>query len=206
MYTTIKADERFLCYALCSVKDCSTYTLRLWDVASSIPSNTIEYITRNSEISSYIVPSESESFEYKVTRYNSTTIDSLEIPQNYGFSPILYVDRDNTNHLLYFSGGGNIVKGICGDSLLRDIIIDELIPNKSGKPHQTLYKEFLLTGERTRPLLDYAAILLTFNESSLYLIHGGISCDRKTIYSDIIVMDVLTEKYVKSIQENGIQR
>jgi hypothetical protein len=100
------------------------------------------------------MPNEIEDSGYRRIFFNSNNIDSLMLKQNYGFNPVGYMDKNKRNHLVYFSGEGNIVKGICGEFFLHDITISEILPNEDRTLGMKVNQRFPLTGDINRPLRD----------------------------------------------------
>lgn len=123
---------------------------------------------------------------------------------NYDFTPVTYNDSNNQLHLIYFSGGGNIIKGTCGDILLHDIIVNDLVtPAITRKRNTTLYQKYLVSSVPNYSRRDYAAVLFTANNTLFYVIHGGISCDNTKTYSDMFAINVYTITYVTISQEES---
>jgi hypothetical protein len=76
--------------------------------------------------------------------------------ENSFFTPVTYRGPGTEQHLIFFSGGGIVSKGVCGDVFVHDIIM-----GKNNRGFNIIFvSNFKLTGINS-PLSDYAAFLTT---------------------------------------------
>jgi hypothetical protein len=188
-YNMLRVDDKYLFYVLCK-NECFIYQLSVY---SDIKKVTVNYqYSKMSNSSSIISTSNEVAFRRKII-----TIENKQLKiKNSFFTPVTFKDELQQQHIIYFSGGQIIGKGICGDIFLHDMIISE----ENGKLNLNVLPPFKLP-EINYPLNDYAASLITSDGKYFYLIHGGISCDYQTIYSDLFAIDIKSKEYIR-LQQN----
>ena len=190
-YNMLRVDERYMFYVLCKNNtECFIYQ---WSVYSDIKEVTVFYETNKlSGNASSITRSSEVAIRRKVVNVENK---QFQINNSF-FTPVAFKDKLQQQHIIYFSGGQIIGKGICGDIFLHDMIISE----ENGKLNLNVLPPFKLP-EINYPLNDYAASLITSDGKYFYLIHGGISCDYQTIYSDLFAIDIKSKEYIR-LQQN----
>jgi hypothetical protein len=207
-YNILKVDNQYIFCVLCSEglrsEECLSPVIYQWSIEKNIPKKVINYsVHKLAEPNSWIKLATTS--QYKSISSKTFSLENSSLSQIYSISPISYKDRNNQHHLIYFSGGGNAAKGLCGDFFLHDIIISELIPIEvSGLAESDKYRKYLFADIPNYSLIDYAAFLFPFNDSLFYIIHGGISCDFKTIFSTLFAIEIYQMKYIKVLQEHAI--
>lgn len=204
-YNTLKVDDNYLLCVLCtgslSSNECLSPVLYQWSVVKKIPKVIINYASPVSNGPSDLKSTVSSTIGYKAVPFRYHMHEDIFSP-NYNFYPVTYKDDDNKQHIIYFSGGGNAAKGTCGDIFLHDIILKQELHSDIPITSETfLYQRYLVSGAPKYPISDYAAALHITNDYIFYIIHGGISCDYKTIYSDLFCIDVKGRNYI-TIEQN----
>jgi len=204
-YNTLKVDDNYLLCVLCtgslSSNECLSPVLYQWSVVKKIPKVIINYASPVSNGPSDLKSTVSSTIGYKAVPFRYHMHEDIFSP-NYNFYPVTYKDDDNLQHIIYFSGGGNAAKGTCGDIFLHDIILKQELHSDIPITSETfLYQRYLVSGAPKYPISDYAAALHITNDYIFYIIHGGISCDYKTIYSDLFCIDVKGRNYI-TIEQN----
>jgi hypothetical protein len=107
-----------------------------------------------------------------------------KIWQNSYISPGVYKDMNGINHVLFFSGGGNLELATCSDGFLHDIKMKNEENDFSSFSYETIHTVIPVNTARA----DYASFLLNDDGDYYYIIHGGISCDFSKIFSDVYIV------------------
>jgi hypothetical protein len=144
--------------------------------------------------SSIISTSNELPFRKKISTIENS---QLEIKNSF-FTPVTFRNEFDQRHLIFFSGGQIIGNGICGDIFLHDMIISE-----DGNFDLTVFTQYRIP-EISYPLNDYGAFLLSNNETYFYFLHGGISCDLQTTFSDLFAIEIMSKMYIKVSQNKEI--
>jgi hypothetical protein len=205
-YNSFRADKSYLFGIFCSAKsaaqECLSPTIYQWEIAQYIPTPTIKYTPQTpTQLPAKVKLTLRK--EYKAVSFSSYYLSNIIFPDNYDFTPITYKDSINQHHLIYFSGGGSILKRTCGDVFLHDIIVNDLVtPGIPKNKNSAFYQKYLVSNGPNYSRKDYAAILFTVNDTLFYIIHGGMSCDNTKTYSNIIAINLLTTTYETVSQED----
>jgi hypothetical protein len=204
-FNTLKVDNQFLFYALCYL-NCQDYGVIIyhWTTAKTPNFPTIISTEASTNLNSGLYIS------YRNDHIKSTLTSKPALNEHFKFplayiSPITYIDQNSQQHLAFFSGSGDLSKGTCGDIFVHDIVITSILDGTIDENEVVYHDQYLLLNGPSYPLSNYAASLMTFGSSFFYLIHGGISCDYITIYSNIFAIDVLNKKYIQLKQKTAIQ-
>jgi hypothetical protein len=206
-YVSLKTDKNFLFAVLCTSgsQECVSPAIFQWSIVKQTPRPVIKY-TSTSTQGLPTIEKLSSWIDYKAITFSSYYLDNSGFSENHDFFPVTYMDSYNQYHLVYFSGGGNIYKGTCGDVFLHDTIVNELVtPGIPRLKNSTHYQWSLISNVPSYPLRSYAAILFPQGQTALYIIHGGVSCDYKKVYSDMFAIDILAKTYKKIIQEDAVE-
>lgn len=200
-YSMLKADDRFLFTVMCNNHAGSNKCfVHQWSVYPAPNAVTVTYkITPSLESSTNTTISTETSLMLKRKFSILENTNGTFATENSFFSPITYRDEIGQNHIVFFSGGRYFGKGLCGDSFLHDMVIK----SDNGKFNLTILP-FYSISEVKSPLHDYAAILVKDNLKYYYIIHGGISCDYQTIYSDFFAINLFDKVYIKLAQNYTI--
>jgi hypothetical protein len=197
-FNALKADDTYLFSAICKNENGSdSCSIHQWSVQRNT-TNIIVTSTTSVPLSPPSVKLENQT-PWKRNSFVFEDLTDQKKIQNSYFTPVTYKDDGNQQHLFYFSGEGISGKGVCGDIFFHDMIIG------SGNGNYTV-EVFSMwrVGEVNNPLNNYAATLITDNVKYFYLIHGGVSCDYKTIYSDLFAIDIAYKQYIKVSHTNII--
>lgn len=202
----LKVGKDYLFYVLCLDNNpsewCNSPYISQWRIVKSSPKVPIYYTS--SKIShdkdSVVLKSET-SMIFNAEFMTSPNLNNVVIKQNSYFSPEIYSDEKGETHLIYFSGSGNIAKGLNGDVLLHDTQITELITGKTMIHSTRVVQIYPILNY---PLREYASYLMVHNKSFFYVIHGGITNDYKTISLDMFSIDISKKEYLKIPQEYTI--
>jgi hypothetical protein len=146
------------------------------------------------------IPSTGINFAVFTKRFSDTLLRHLW--QNSFFTPAIYQDQTtNTTHFLYFSGGGNIYLANCADRFVNDISISIVPDTQQIKYGFSTYRSITPANFATS---DYASILIMVDGSFYYFIHGGISCNLQTIFSQALMISLDKLQYGHLLQQNQI--
>jgi hypothetical protein len=203
-HNTLKVDDNYLFYVLSSVEEISY--IYQWSIQQSIQDISISQVHFDNSMKNTNI-SINQDRAYIMKKYILTS-DSLSVNldiQNSFFTPVTYMDEEEETHLIYFSGGGSVEKAVCGDVFVNDILITDLFREYDDNLNSDkLVSKYILAERRNFPLSDYAATLLKSGETHFYLIHGGISCDYETIYSEMFLIDIVKGEYIEVLQNEDI--
>jgi hypothetical protein len=196
-YSTLRVDGQYMFNLLCN-KDVGYNGCFIiqWSVQTNRTSVIFTYVKskRLENVSDLRIKNEN-TMKRKFIMFENFNLE------NSFFTPATYKDDINQQHLVFFSGGGIIGKASCGDIFFHDLII------RADKVQPSIEIFSLLTFQDINyPRSDYAATLLKKNGKHFYLVHGGISCDSHTIYSDIFAIDILARQYIKVEHESEISQ
>jgi hypothetical protein len=207
-YNSLRVDKNYIFSLFCtgnfSTSDCPLPVLYQLSVQQKITKPLVDFSNQISADPSVLDLTFSTSAQYTATPFLLPNIDELGFTENYNFSPDIYRDKDNKQHIIYFSGGGNAGKGYCGDVFLHDItILRSLNADIPITGETLLYQKRLVSGAPNYPISDYAAAIIKIEQMIIYIIHGGVSCDYKRVYSDMFAIDVFSLMFIK-IEQNLI--
>jgi len=201
-YNSLKVDDKYIFYVICSNDDQKVYIVQ-WEISSISPTPTIAYEVGNSTLLSENEMG-NETIVLPPKLLMSEKLEKELVMQNAYFNPMAYVDENNDWHLIYYSGDGNLKKGSCGDIFVHDLIITELTDDAIKSNADKLIQVYQLSGRPNIPISRYASGIIKNNGTYLYLIHGGISCDYQTSYSELFCIDVSSRQYLTIFQNNTI--
>lgn len=195
-YNFLKVDDEYLLYSLCVYRSgnerCFIYqwsVQKFWKKITFAYSNT-KYPERKPDITTNF----ETTLMIKRRLINFDTISSGMGLTNSFFTSVVYNDG-RENHLIFFSGGGILSKGVCGDIFVHDMIIGE----NNGTFSLFATSNFNLAPINS-PLKDYAATLVKDQGKYFYIIHGGTSCDSEKTFSELFAIHILDKKYIKLLQ------
>jgi hypothetical protein len=202
-YRMLRADKEFLFTVLCNNQEGYEYCfIHQWSIYSVRNPVTVAYHRGKSLASSInatlrVEPSVILSRKISILETISTALDK----ENSFFTPLTYKDNAGQDHIIFFSGGRVFWKGLCGDVFVHDMLI-----KKEREKFILTALPFYPISEIRNPLQDYAATLVKDKLIYFYVIHGGISCDYQTIYSDLFAIQVLDNLYIKLSQNYSMTR
>jgi hypothetical protein len=201
-YNSLKSDDVYIVNVYCiprTYKGCLVPYLHIWEIVQGRTRIFLNY----TENFSKILPKAFANNQTTVLKWKkyifSENLGKQINSHNSFFTPVKYTDRNSQDHIIFFSGGGNVAKGTCGDIFLHDIIVTEL--RTEEKNDRSLSEIYLIPNGPASPLGDYAATLLQFDDVYYYLVHGGISCDFKRKFFTLFAINIITKEY-STIQYN----
>jgi hypothetical protein len=121
--------------------------------------------------------------------------------QNSFFTPAVYQDTSGTTHFIYFSGGGNVHTATCSDRFLHEIAF---FKNKTTSQLQYKFSTFHSMNPSSFSTSSYASILIKYGKIQYYIIHGGISCDLDTIFTEVYAIPIDGIYVARTIETNQI--
>jgi hypothetical protein len=209
-YNILRVDQKYMFYVLCSKNGndsgCINPTLYQRKIMDVEVSAEVSYKYQVSSVN-YELSMNFETYsDLKTKIVFSKSLKNIENWENSYLSPVSYKDRNNEYHLIYFSGGGIMSKGLCGDIFLHDIVVTELVKTNGTTKNLASYSEqYVLSGSPSYPISDSASFLISIEDKSFYIIHGGISCDYLQVFSTIYAVDLVSLIYSVIPQRNGIE-
>jgi hypothetical protein len=205
-YNALKVDDNYLFYVLVASRinniHVSDAILLQWSIRTQISSIQQTYTSINSNGTNSDFK-ESDTNLTKIVRISENLNNVLKTALSY-IDPVTYVDSFDKQHITYFSGGAYLSKGTCGDIFLHDIVVTEIISKDKQSTFDRLYQVHQISEIPKHSLSEYASTMLDFDGNLLYLIHGGVSCDYQTVYSDLFAIDISAKRYIKFSQMNHI--
>jgi hypothetical protein len=202
-YNTLKVDSDHLSYVAC-FNNCSNAYIFILSFEKQPAAPFVVYsLPKEQESYGSSKMTREPNYRYNNAYYISPNLNSTTVDHISNFNPAMYLGTDEQIHLIYYSGR-NLAKGTCGDIFFHDLIVTELFSGERIQASTMLNQKYMPLGGPNTSLSDYASILLNFDKKKFYLIHGGLSCDYLTTYSDMFAIDVQQRQYIKLSQNNSI--
>jgi hypothetical protein len=148
-----------------------------------------------------LVDADLPNYGYNITYYSRFNNIDGEFPQNSYFSPIVMMDKNKTNNILFFSGGGSVSNATCFDNFLHFIKLDR--NSFFSMKSYGFKKVFSMSATECQAkvygsndmyesaaIYDYASVLLFDGVYHYYVIHGGCLCYMNYIKSEVIIVQI----------------
>jgi hypothetical protein len=186
-YAVLKVDNSFLFHILCSNNSaydgCLDPFIYQWSVQNNVVKVTLNYEVQKSEVNIENTFLSETTLKFNTSKVYLEASSGINTQNSY-FTPVIYRDLQDRKHILYYSGGGDVGNAVCGDIFMNDLIFNGI--------RIDLHEKYSLL---MHPIQDYAAFLKEVEGRFYYFLHGGLSCDYETIYSDLISIDIESKKY-----------
>jgi hypothetical protein len=129
--------------------------------------------------------------------FKATNLNNLILEQNSYLNVASHLKEGNLL-VMYFSGGGNILDLDCPEMIFYTLKINWM---NEDSPKLVSMISVPMSSDISYSVSDYSSIVLEINGEPYFVIHGGISCDYRVVYSELFAIRMLEYKYF-SLKQN----